>query len=97
MTAKPELVAAHALGSGHLTIRKTNAPEYEAWEFGTAVTYMLDYTTTLPNHAKWSLYHRAVYDAIQAVETGAMTPEDALEWLEGKLVRELGDELSVKE
>ena len=97
LTAKPELVAKHAIGSGHLTIRKTNAPEYEAWKFGTAVTYMLDYTTTLPNHAKWSVYHRAVYDAIQAVETGAMTPEAALDWLEDKLTRELGDELIVKE
>ncbi|MCD6320869.1 extracellular solute-binding protein [Candidatus Bipolaricaulota bacterium] len=96
LTSKPELVAKHALGSAHLSILKENAPEYSAWKFGSAVTYMLDYTTSIPNHPKWSVYKTALYQAIQAVETGAMTPDKALEWITDKLTRELGDELIVK-
>jgi len=95
-TNRLELVTKHALGSAHLSPRRTVSPEYAAWKFGAAVTYMLDYTTTLPNHEKWSVYHRAVYDAIVAVETGEKTPEEALAWLEGELTRELGDELIVR-
>ncbi|HDI11287.1 MAG TPA: extracellular solute-binding protein [Candidatus Acetothermia bacterium] len=96
LTARPDLVAKHALGSAHLSILKENAPEYNAWKFGSAVTYMLDYTTSVPNHPKWSVYKTALHQAIQAVETGAMTPDKALEWITDKLTRELGDELIVK-
>jgi len=90
------LTEKHAMESGHLTIRKTISPEYEAWAFGAAATPMLEYTTTLPNHELWPIYHRVVYDAIVAVETGEMTPTDALAWLEDELVRELGDEVIVR-
>jgi len=93
---RKDLAAKHALGSGHLSVRKHNTAEYMNWAFGNAVSYMLEYTTTLPNHEKFEVYHRAVYTAIQAVETGAETPEQALDNLVGELQRELGDEVIIR-
>ncbi len=93
---RKDLTAKHALNSGHLSVRKHNTAEYMNWAFGNAVSYMLDYTTTLPNHEKWDVYHRAVYNAIQAVETGAKTPEQALNDLVDELQRELGDEVIIR-
>lgn len=93
---RKDLAAKHAIEAGKLSIRKTNTAEYRNWGFGNAVSYMLEYTTTLPNHERFDVYHRAVYNAIQAVETGARTPEQALEDLVGELQRELGDDVIIR-
>ena len=58
---------------------------------------MLEYTTFLPNHEDFTTYSQAIYGAIQAVELGKKTVEEALADMETQLKNDLGDELIVKE
>ena len=93
----PELVARHAVDSGHLAVRRaaTQEPGYQADAFLQAVSYMLDYTTFSPNHEQESEYRAKLFAAISAVETGSMTPDTALTWLENELQTALGSELEI--
>ncbi len=54
---------------------------------------MLEYTTFLPNSPYWSAYSEAYYQGIQAVESGDLTPEEAVEFVVDRLTNELGDKV----
>jgi maltose-binding protein MalE len=56
---------------------------------------MLDYTTFGPNHVQEGEYKTKLYEAISAVETGSMTPNTAMTWLETELQNALGSELEI--
>ena len=75
----PEINNLHAVDSFHLGI--TNAQlETEAYQgdpWLSKAHYMLDYTTSLPNHPGWTAWSNAYYTGIQAVESGDATPEEA--------------------
>jgi len=99
IASKPEYNATHAVESGHLVISPDAAeqPKYKANKFFTSVSYMLDYTTTQPNTPLWGKYTGTLYKAIQAVELGKQTPEEAVEWMEEQLKNDIGDKLEILE
>jgi inositol-phosphate transport system substrate-binding protein len=98
LVAAPEYQAKHSVETFHLPINKSGADveEFKNDEFLSTVTYMLDYTTFLPNHADFNKYADAYFKAIQSVELGKNTPEEALADMEVQLQNDLGDEIIVK-
>lgn len=93
-----ELNAKHAVTSGHLAIiqGEEKVPLYAKDKFASAVQYMTDFTTYIPNHAKWGVYDGVQYKLLGAVEAGEMTPKKAVETMVSELQGQLGDELIVK-
>ncbi|MCP4165596.1 MAG: extracellular solute-binding protein [Chloroflexi bacterium] len=93
-----ELNTPYAIDSGHLGVLKSQqdyAP-YTSSEFLGSTLYMLDYTTFLPNSPYWSTYSEAYYLGIQAVESGDLTPEEAIDLVTEQLQNELGDNVVIR-
>jgi maltose-binding protein MalE len=97
LASAPDLVAQYSVDSAHLAVRQaaTQEPVYQNDVFLQSVSYMLDYTTFGPNHEQEGEYKTKLYEAISAVETGSMTPDAAMTWLETELQNALGSELEI--
>lgn len=50
---------------------------------------MLDYTTVQPNHPEFGKLSSAFFKAIQSVEMGEYTPEQAVKWLEEQVKNDI--------
>lgn len=83
----------YAVASGHLGVLKSQAdyPPYTSAKFLSATLPLLQYTTFLPNSPYWSAYSEAYFQGIQAVESGDLSPEEAVEFVVDRLTNELGD------
>jgi inositol-phosphate transport system substrate-binding protein len=71
----------HAIHSAHLAIRKSQLDywRYKEDEFAAKVTEEVSpYARFSPNHENAPFYWEQLFQAIVAVETGALSPEDAL-------------------
>ena len=88
-----ELNTDYAVASGHLGILKSQSdyPPYKNAKFLSATLPLLEYTTFLPNSPYWSAYSEAYYQGIQAVESGDLKPDEAVEFVKERLQNELGD------
>jgi inositol-phosphate transport system substrate-binding protein len=87
----------HAVGSAHTGIAHGQAsmPAYrEAW-YLQAATPMLGRSTFMPNHPDFGRYNGILFKGLQGVETGRLSPEEAVEFLEEELTNELGDAIKV--
>ena len=97
-TTVKELNTPYAVDSGHLGILKSQS-DYEPYtsaSFLSATLSLLEYTTFLPNSPYWSAWSEAYYLGIQAVESGDLTPEEAIEVVIDQLQNELGDKVIVQ-
>ena len=92
-----ELNTDYAVASGHLGVLKSQAgyAPYTSAKFLSATLALLEYTTFLPNSPYWSAYSEAYYLGIQAVESGDLTPEEAVEVVVDQLQNELGDNVKI--
>lgn len=52
---------------------------------------MLEYTTVQPNHPEFGKFSNAFFKAIQSVEMGENTPEQAVKWLEEQVRNDIKD------
>jgi inositol-phosphate transport system substrate-binding protein len=87
----------HAVGSAHtgVTYGETAMPAYqEAW-YLQAATPLLAHTTFIPNHPEFGRYNGILYKGLQGVETGRLSPKEAVDFLEDEMSNELGDDLKV--
>jgi inositol-phosphate transport system substrate-binding protein len=93
-----ELNTDYAVASGHLGVLKSQAdyPPYTTAKFLSATLPLLEYTTFLPNSPYWSAYSEAYYLGIQAVESGDLKPEEAVDVVVERLQNELGDNVMVR-
>ncbi|MCG2768657.1 MAG: extracellular solute-binding protein [Chloroflexota bacterium] len=93
-----ELNTDYAVASGHLGVLKSQSsyPPYTTAKFLSATLPLLEYTTFLPNSPYWSAYSEAYYLGIQAVESGDLTPEEAVEVVVERLQNELGDNVVIR-
>ncbi len=96
-TTVKELNTTYAVASGHLGVLKSQAdyPPYTAAKFLSATLPLLQYTTFLPNSPYWSAYSEAYYMGIQAVESGDLEPEEAVDTVVERLQNELGDNVKI--
>ena len=83
----------HAVTTAHTGILNGQAsmPDYQKAWYLQAATPMLARSTFIPNHPEFGRYNGILFKAIQGVETGRLSPEDAVEFLEDELSNELGD------
>lgn len=97
--ADPSLQVEHDVTTVHLPVTQKAAEEPKFKEDPTLgkVTYMIDYSTYLPNSQGYPKYSKAIFEAIQAVELGKKTPDAALKDVETQLKSSLGDQLKVVE
>ncbi len=99
IVADPEIQANHDVKTAHLPVTQSAAEHPDIKNNMTLgkATYMLDYTTFVPNHKDFSAFSKAIFSAIQAVELDQKTVEEAMNDLETQLQNDLGDELIIKE
>ena len=93
-----ELNTPYAVDSGHLGVLKSQADysPYKSAKFLSLTLSLLDYTTFLPNSPYWSMWSEAYYLGIQAVESGELTPEEAVALVVDQLQNNLGDNVIVR-
>ncbi len=87
----------HAVGSAHLGITNAEAsmPAYkEAWYLADAQP-MLARSTFIPNHPDFGRYNGILFKALEGVETGRLTPDEAIDFLVDEMTSELGDSVMV--
>lgn len=99
LASSVDLNVDHALGSGHLAIRQSELcyGEYREAKYTREVSKILKYSHFAPNDEKAPLYMQTLFEAVGGVESGSVTPEDALKfWIE-RLKNALGDRLLVEE
>ena len=87
----------HAVGSAHtgVTYGETAMPAYqEAW-YLQAASPMIARTSFMPNHPEFGRYNGILYKGLQGVETGRLTPAEAVDFLEDEMSNELGNDLKV--
>ncbi|HIP88123.1 MAG TPA: extracellular solute-binding protein [Anaerolineales bacterium] len=94
----PQLNTDYAVASGHLGILKSQADytPYTSAKFLSKVLPLLEYTTFLPNSPYWSAWSEAYYLGIQSVESGQLTPEEALDVVVDQLQNELGEHVIIR-
>jgi inositol-phosphate transport system substrate-binding protein len=81
----------HAVTTAHTAILhgQRSMPDYaNAW-YLEAATPMLARSTFLPNHPDFGRYNGILFKALQGVETGRLTPDKAIEFLEDEMQNEL--------
>ncbi len=99
LVSLPTFNSIHAVQSAHLAIARSQISETkysEDW-FLADVAYMLEYTTFIPNHPDWGKYSRIVFNALRAVETGDMTPQEALDYMVTELQNQIPDSVEFVE
>jgi inositol-phosphate transport system substrate-binding protein len=87
----------HAATTAHTGILhgQESMPAYvDAW-YLRAATPMLARSTFMPNHPEFGRYNGLIFKALQGVETGRLSPEEAVQFLEDEATGELGDNLKV--
>lgn len=94
----PEANNRHAIDSFHLGILQSQleSEDYLNNPQISGAHYMLDYATSLPNNPNWGTWSEAYYTGIQAVESGDLEPEDALQTVVQQLQNELGDNVIIR-
>ena len=81
----------HAVTTAHTAILhgQRSMPAYaDAW-YLEAATPMRARSTFLPNHPDFGRYNGILFKALQGVETGRLTPDKAIEFLEDEMQNEL--------
>jgi inositol-phosphate transport system substrate-binding protein len=87
----------HAVSSAHTAILHGQAsmPAYvDAW-YLQAATPLLKYSTFIPNHPEFGRYNGLIYKALQGVETGRLSPDEAVDFLEDEATKELQENIMV--
>jgi inositol-phosphate transport system substrate-binding protein len=87
----------HAVGSAHTGILhgQLSMTDYQRAWYLQAATPMLARSTFIPNHPDFGRYNGILFKALQGVETGRLSAEEAVDFLEDELSNELGDKLKV--
>ncbi len=93
-----ELYTKHAVESGHLGILKSQADyaPYKADRLLSETLYMLDHAFYQPNHPYYPSYWSALWTNMEAVQNGALTPEEGVDAVIAVLKAEIGDAIIIK-
>ncbi|MBN1454592.1 MAG: extracellular solute-binding protein [Anaerolineales bacterium] len=94
----PEFNNRHALQSGHLGILTTQleTAEYQADRLTSDIHPMLDYARFAPNHPGFGSWSEAFFMGIQAVETGELSAQAAVDTVQAQIANELGDNVVIR-
>ncbi len=97
IASQPYYNTIHAVGSFHIGISHAQAsmPDYKNHWALSAGTPMLEHTTFMPKHPKFGRYNAILFKGLQGVETGRLSPEEAVEFMADEMQTELGDDVMV--
>lgn len=87
----------HAVDSFHTGIlygQQSMPPYKEIWPLA-AASWLIERATFMPNHPDFGRYNGLLYTALQGVETGRLTPSEAIEFLADEMEAELGDQVMI--
>ncbi|MBN9671855.1 sugar ABC transporter substrate-binding protein [Roseibium aggregatum] len=88
----------HAVGTNHTPVNYGQAamPDFVTKGWGlVAGVPLLEYAEFMPNHPKIGQYNAITFQGVQAVETGEMTPDEAVEMVIEELETELGEDVII--
>jgi inositol-phosphate transport system substrate-binding protein len=87
----------HALHSGHLAIRTSEAelPDYASDRFLRQATRLLRYARFAPNHTGWPQYEAIVSEAVRAVQTRSLSPQQAVQFVTTRLRQQLRNQIRI--
>ncbi|MFO1035830.1 MAG: extracellular solute-binding protein [Geminicoccaceae bacterium] len=87
----------HAVTTAHMAISngQRSMPDYEAAWYLQAASPMQARTTFIPNSPDFGRYNGILFKALQGVETGRLSPDEAVNFLEDEMSNELKDNLKV--
>ena len=93
-----ELNTEYAVASGHLGILESQASyePYTSAAFLSSVAPILEYTTFLPNSPFFSAWSEGYFLGLSAVESGDLSPAEAVQVVVDQLENELGDNVIIK-
>ncbi|MEW9538164.1 sugar ABC transporter substrate-binding protein [Agrobacterium radiobacter] len=89
----------HAVTSYHTAISnaQTAMPKYrDNWVLSAASPMMKD-AQFVPNHTKFGSYNKVLFSGLQAVETGKMTAEQAVDFIADELELQFGADIEIRE
>ena len=98
LATNPLFNADHAIESGHLAIMysELSVPKYKEDKWATVAASLLEFTQFAPNHPKFGVYDEIVFAAMRGVESGELTPEQALDYIVSQMQAQLGDQVIIK-
>lgn len=88
----------HAVTTTHIGIKKSQLedPRYqEAWTLAEA-TPLLEVTKYLPNHGDFGALNQIIYEGLQGVETGQLSPEEAADYVITEAEARIPDSIVIK-
>lgn len=94
-TTVPDLDAKHAVGSAHLPILVTTARLMKD-RFLKEVSYLLTFTTFQPPHPDLGKWQDALFRGVSAVESGQVTPEQAVDLVAAEMQRTIRDQVIIE-
>ncbi len=98
IVSAPEYQVRHAVETEHLPIDKISAEEplFKEEPYLSSLMYMLDYAIFLPNDEKYATYSSEYFKAVQKVETGMQTPDEAAIDMIIELTKKFGGKIIFK-
>jgi inositol-phosphate transport system substrate-binding protein len=94
-----DLDVKHAVGSSHLVVRRSSATHeaFRADPFLQEAIRTLRFTRFGPNHPMLRQVEKILYDAIQGVEIGILTPAEGVDFVIRLVRARLGDDVVVED
>ncbi len=89
----------HAVTSYHTAISnaQTAMPKYkENWVLSAASPMMAN-AQFVPNHTQFGSYNKVLFNGLQAVETGKMTAEQAVDFIADELEMQFGKDIEIRD
>lgn len=100
LASQPVPNTRHAVTTNHTPINygQVAMPDFveKGW-LQVAGTPFLDYAQFMPNHARIGQFNAILFQGIQAVEVGELSPEEAVEMVVDDMATELGDDVLIQE
>ncbi|MNH94979.1 maltose ABC transporter periplasmic protein [compost metagenome] len=89
----------HAVTSYHTAISnaQTAMPKYKDNWVLSAASPMMEHAQFVPNHTKFGSYNKVLSSGLQAVETGKMTAEQAVEFIADELELQFGGDIEIRD
>jgi len=98
LASQPVPNTKHAVGTNHTPINYGQAamPDFieRGWGLVAGVP-LLEYAEFMPNHPKIGQYNAITFQGVAAVETGEMSPAEAVDFVIEELETELGDDIII--
>lgn len=98
LATNPIWNADHAVESGHLAIMwsELSVPKYKEDPWLVESAKLLQFSGFIPNHEKFGVYNEIIWKIMGGIESGELTPDEAVNYLVQQMQAQLGDDVIIK-